>query len=168
MHDPAMPSDLVDELRALSARVSALERSPELVSTALRGFPWRESTPVTQSTTSASFAAQWSAHLPVVGADALVSSWTIGVNAADTAECKVVIGGSETDTVTLAGSTATSWTVALAWSHGLSRDAGPYTVEVHVRRSVGTAAAVTCGEPTVLQERDSNAAGSTSGGLTAS
>lgn len=167
MNDPALPSSLLSELRGLTRRVAALERTPSLVAVNLRGFPWRESTVVTQSTTSGTFTALWSAHLPKVGADALSSVWVIGVNAADTAQCKVVVNGTESDTVTLAGSTATSWTVTLAWAHGLTRGAGPYDVEVQVRRSAGTAAAVTCGEPSVMVERDSNAVSATSGGLTA-
>jgi hypothetical protein len=221
MSDPATPQTLASEFADLNRRLAALERSPQLKSSSIkggaltiydasgnaivqmgeidtdqhgllvtnaagatllkvygeegfgapvRGFPWRESSPVFESTTSATFVGMWQAHLPAVEADGVyMSNCTITLNAADTAEVKVYVDGStETDTLTLSGATATQWAVKLNWEHGLTRGVGPYGFHLQVRRSAGTAAAVNVYEPSVFEERSATSSVATSGGLTAS
>ena len=133
-----------------------------------RAVPWRPAIVADfESTTSASFVDAWDSQLGVVDANGLKTQFVVTLNAADTAEVKIVLGAANTDTVSLLGSTATQWTVDLKWNHGITLGGGPILFRLQVRRSAGSGGNVNVHRPHPLEVVNSNSISATSGGLTA-
>jgi len=134
-----------------------------------RSHPWRLGPAgALFSTTSASFVKVYDARIWALDADAMQSSLLVTLNAADTAELYVKIEGStQTDTVSMPGSTRTQWTVDLKWDHAHTLGAGPFNIGVYARRSAGSTADINVYEPRGLALCDVETITATTGGLVA-
>jgi len=134
-----------------------------------RSHPWRLGPAGTLfSTSSASFVKVYDARIWALDADAMQSSLIVTLNAADTAELYIKIEGStQTDTVSMPGSTRTQWTVDLKWDHAHTLGAGPFNIGVYARRSAGSTADINVYEPRGLALCDVEAVTATTGGLVA-
>lgn len=109
-------------------------------------YPWRPSGTETLASdgqykeiTNGTAAASWRTWVNEIAGDAFETQFTVETgNASTNIEVFVRRNSTDTATLTLPGSSATSWTVSVKWQHGGTIGTGPHAVYVQTRRSAGT------------------------------